>query len=243
MKKVFACMLVLMLIFSFSCVKKAEEVVFEPIATVEATPEPKKFKYEIVETLCYTTVTDYFDEWIERFDHCIIAEVVEAEGSVMEIGGMRSYFQLKVQEVIFDKKKTLSADDMIRFQMCGGETDVYICYHEDHPLFEVGEVYFILLNEAEEGDYYTSALLDSYMEIRGNELYKKAPLYLWKEETELSVLKDKIRSVIDGTYAEKYRREDLIRRAEKEGKPFDWYFEPEDYTEEDRKRIYEENNP
>jgi len=56
-------------------------------------------------------------------------------------------------------------------------------------------------------------------------------------------LKDKIRSVIDGTYAEKYRREDLIRRAEKEGKPFDWYFEPEDYTEEDRKRIYEENNP
>lgn len=251
MKKAFACMLILMMIFSFSCVKKAEEVVFEPIPTVEPTPEPTK------EKIMFFPQYAFYEDFEERINveaikYIIVGKVLDQQKAVnffpdkddLDYEKIVTRSEFEILDIYRDTIGDLEVGDKIFIDQEGGETDKKIFILDGMPLFKKDAVYLVLVYVEEKPNYpnrylvNTPAGIDGYAEIIDGKIYKAAPLRHFEEGMELSLIKDKIMSVVDGTYDEKYRREDLIRRAEREGMPFYWYFEPEDYTEEDHKRIY-----
>ncbi len=198
----------------------------------------------ISEPIIFESFSQFVED--ESIPYIIIGKVEKTETAERSHVVTRS--TVEVNEILKNKNETLQVGDRIYLDQTGGETDDSICIDETYPLLKKGSTYLLFVWEEETNHkqnyfQYCPNMLDGYAEIIDGKIYKAAPLRHFENGMELSLAKDKIMSVVDGTYAEKYRREDLIRRAEKEGQRFDWYFEPGDYTEEDRKRIYEENNP
>lgn len=251
MKNVFLIVIVCMFFFSFSCVKKAEEVVCDPIPTVEPTPVPTK------ETIMVYSDFVFYDDFEERFNakeikYIIVGKVLDQQKAVnffpdkddLDYEKIVTRSEFEILDIYKDTIGDLEVGDKIFIDQEGGETDKKIYIIEGMPLFKKDAVYLVLVYVEEKPNYpnrylvNVPAAIDGYAEIIDGKIYKAAPFYHFEDGMELSLIKDKIMSVVDGTYAEKYRREDLINRAEKEGMPFYWYFEPEDYTDEDHERIY-----